>query len=230
MVKNTKISRKSTQKLLRDNHFGEKSHSQVTCEKLKISFEFLDWDCENFFVHGLTKRYYELLFDAFCDIQNSTADEIKQQKHPRLIPKYINWNGDSTITKHSFPEKIKQKLIPQCGHNEDDLQKQFEEMTRDAFELRVAKGYGRIHGFIFNNTFYIIWFDPAHNLFPGRDDKGRDQKIKLPSQMAFVKTFCPKEINRIKDLNITLYAENKKLIQENKELMEILDTKTIPDR
>jgi len=218
MVKKTKIHK-----------FVEESHRKVTREKLKISFEFVDWDSEEFFIHGLTKKYYELLFDAFCDIQKSTANEIKQQKHPRLIPKYINWNGDNTITKHSFPEKIKLSLIPQCGNNEDELQKQFEEMTRDSFELRIAKGYGRIHGFILDNTFYVIWFDPAHNLFPGRDDKGRIQKIKLPDKVAFVKTFCSKEINRIKELNITLYAENQKLMQENKELMEILDTKTMPD-
>jgi hypothetical protein len=209
-------------------NLAQESHNKATSNKLRISFEFLDWESEEFFVHGLTKKYYEQLFEAFGEITKSTADDIKQQTHPRLKPKYINWKGDSTITKRAFPDKIKQSLMPQCGNNEEELQKQFEEMTRDSFELRVAKGYGRLHGFIFDETFYLVWFDPAHNLFPGKDDKGRTQKIKLPEEIAVVKTFSPKEINRIKQLNSDLYAENQKLKTENQALMEMLEIKTNP--
>ncbi|MGL5061574.1 MAG: hypothetical protein ACRC62_16520 [Microcoleus sp.] len=210
-------------------NLAEDSYRQISNEKLRISFKFVDWESEEFFIHGLSKKYYELLVDAFNDIQNSTADDIKQQTHPRLTPKFINWKGDSTITKTSFPDKIKNALRPQCGNDENELQKQYEGMTRDSFELRVAKGYGRIHGFIFDNTFYIVWFDPAHNLFPGRDDKGRDRKTKLPSEIAQIKTFCPDEINRIKELNIALSEENQRLIQENAELMQLLERETDPD-
>ncbi|MFB2921793.1 MULTISPECIES: hypothetical protein [Aerosakkonema] len=209
--------------------FAEDSYRQISNEKLRISFKFVDWESEEFFLHGLNKKYYELLFDAFNDIQNSTADDIKQQTHPRLMPKFINWKGDSTITRSAFPDKIKDSLRPQCGNDENELQKQYEEMTRDSFELRVAKGYGRIHGFIFDNTFYIVWFDPAHNLFPGRDDKGRDRKTKLPSEVAQVKSFSPEEVNRIKELNIALSEENQRLRQENAELMQLLDKETDPD-
>ena len=209
--------------------FAEESYRKISNEKLRISFKFVDWESEEFFIHGLSQKYYELLFDAFNDIQNSTADDIKQQTHPRLTPKFINWKGDSTITRSSFPDKIKDALRPQSGNDENELQKQYEEMTRDSFELRVAKGYGRIHGFIFDNTFYVVWFDPAHNLFPGRDDKGKDRKTKLPSEVAQVKTFSTEEINRIKELNIALSEENQRLIQENAELMQLLDQETAPD-
>ncbi|HEY9852781.1 MAG TPA: hypothetical protein V6D28_25130 [Leptolyngbyaceae cyanobacterium] len=209
--------------------FAEDSYRKISNEKLRISFKFVDWESEEFFLHGLNKKYYELLFDAFNDIQNSTADDIKQQTHPRLMPKFINWKGDSTITRSAFPDKIKDSLRAQCGNDENELQKQYEEMTRDSFELRVAKGYGRIHGFIFDNTFYIVWFDPAHNLFPGMDDKGRDRKPKLPSEVAQVKSFSTEEINRIKELNITLSEENQRLRQENAELMQLLDRETEPN-
>ena len=97
-------------------NFAEDSYRKISNEKLKISFNFVDWESEDFFLHGLTKKYYELLFDAFNDIQNSTADEIKQQTHPRLMPKFINWKGDSTITRSGFPDKIKNSLCPQCGN------------------------------------------------------------------------------------------------------------------
>ncbi len=179
-------------------NFAEESYRIISNEKLKISFKFVEWESEEFFLHGLSQKYYELLFGAFNDIQNATADDIKQQTHPRLTPKFINWKGDSTITQTSFPDKIKDSLRPQCDNDENELQKQYEEMTRDSFELRVAKSYGRIHGFIFDNTFYIVWFDPAHNLFPGRDDKGRDRKTKLPSEVAEVKSFGPKKSIELK--------------------------------
>ncbi|OQY56395.1 MAG: hypothetical protein DRR08_31465 [Candidatus Parabeggiatoa sp. nov. 2] len=86
-------------------NLAQESHNKATSNKLRISFEFIDWESEEFFVHGLTKKYYEQLFDAFGDITKSTADDIKQQTHPRLKPKYINWKGDSTITKRAFPDK-----------------------------------------------------------------------------------------------------------------------------
>ncbi len=222
------MAKKKLESSIRKN-FAEESYRKISDEKLKISFKFIDWESEEFFIHGLTQKYYELLFDAFNDIQKSTADEIKQQTHPRLMPKFINWQGDSTITRSSFPDKIKNSLRPQSGNDENELQKQYEEMTRDSFELRVAKGYGRIHGFIFDNTFYLVWFDPAHNLFPGRDDKGRDRKTKLPSEVTQVKSFSPEEINRIKELNKTLYQENHQLIQQNGELMKLLDQETDPN-
>ncbi|MEA5579531.1 hypothetical protein [Anabaena sp. UHCC 0451] len=208
---------------------AEDSYKQVTNEKLKISFQYIDWESEEFFIHGLSKTYYQLLFEAFHEIQMATSDEIKQQIHPRLTPKFINWKGDSTLTRRHFPDKIKKSLIPQCGNDENELQKQFEEITRDSFELRVARTYGRIHGFIFDNTFYIVWFDPAHNLFPGLDDKRKVKKIKLPEEIRQVKSFCPEEINRIKQENISLYQENQELLQKNEELMKLLDTLTTPD-
>ncbi|MEA5619688.1 hypothetical protein VB711_17845 [Cronbergia sp. UHCC 0137] len=206
---------------------SEDSYQQVKHEKLKISFKYIDWESADFFIHGLSKKYYQLLFEAFDAIQMATVYEIKEQTHQRLNPKFINWKGDSTITQSSFPDKIKNSLIPQCGNDENELQKQFEAMTRDSFELRVAKNYGRIHGFIFDTTFHIVWFDPGHNLFPG-SNQGKANKTKLPEEIGKVKPFCPEEFNRLKDKNISLYNQNQELIQENKELIELLDKKTLP--
>ena len=55
------------------------------------------------------------------------------------------------------------------------------------------------------------------------------RKTKLPSEVAEVKSFCPEEINRIKDLNIALYQKNQRLIQENADLMQLLEKETAPD-
>ena len=42
--------------------FAEDSYRKISNEKLRISFKFIDWESEEFFIHGLSKKYYELLF------------------------------------------------------------------------------------------------------------------------------------------------------------------------
>lgn len=40
-----------------------------------------------------------------------------------------------------------------------------EQIVDEPYELNLTKKHGRIHGFFINNTFFIVWFDPDHNLF-----------------------------------------------------------------
>lgn len=210
---------------------SDKAHNAVETEKLSICFDYLDWDTEAFFVHGLSEKYYHHLFALFCEIKKSVPDQIKLGTHPSLNPKSIRWKTASYITQDSFPplviDKIKRSLKSQSEGSEEDLMKQVEEVTKDSFELMVAKNYGRIHGFLFANKFHVVWFDPAHNLFPGKD-YGKERPIKLPKDVLEIKTFCPEEINRIKELNISLATENEKLRKENEELMQMLDDQTTP--
>ncbi len=96
---------------------------------------------------------------------------------------------------------------------------------KDSFELMVAKNSGRIHGFLFANKFHVVWFDPAHNLFPGMVD-GKKRPIKLPKDVQEVKPFSPEEFKRLRDLNISLAADNEALRVENEELMQMLEIET----
>lgn len=211
---------------------SNKSHYAIEAERLSISFEYLDWDTELFFVHGLSEKYYHHLFNLFCEVKKSIADHIKLQTHPRLHPKCIRWKNASYITQDSFPssitDRIKTSLKNQSRESEEDLKKQVEEVIKDSFELMVAKNYGRVHGFLFANKFHVVWFDPAHNLFPGKDENGKERLVRLPKDVEEVRTFCPEEINRIKDLNISLATENEMLKKENEELTRLLDLKTTP--
>lgn len=67
---------------------------------------------------------------------------------------------------------------------------QAKEITSNAFEISLSKNYGRIHGFIWNNTCHIVWFDPAHNLYPMK------QGITRHVDAAVVKCFSPREKRR----------------------------------
>lgn len=212
------------------NKLADKSHNESKSEHLKVSFEHLDWDKKEFFVHGCTEEYYHHLFDVFCEIKKSTAQQIKQRQILRLRPKPIVWHKETTITQSSFPAKIKESLKSQTDGSDEDQQNQFDDMTRDAFELMVAKNYGRVHGFIFNNTFYVVWFDPAHNLFLGADrGDGKTGKVVYSDAYKKMNLYCPGEINKLKNLNRLLDEENSELKKKNKELVKMLDQKTTPN-
>ena len=84
----------------------------VSDEKLSVSFEYIDWETEEFFFHGMEVKYYQKFFACICKINQCREREILEQTHPSLSPKSI-FNSDSSI-KNSFPEsvisRIKDKL------------------------------------------------------------------------------------------------------------------------
>jgi hypothetical protein len=187
---------------------ADKDATKVANENLSVSFEYLDWDSEEFFFHGMNKKYYQKFFNCLTTIKSSKEADIVQCKHPSLSPKSIF--NTSTSIKSAFPDsvvnKIKNKLFVQTRDDEGSLS-QAKEITSNAFEISLSKNYGRIHGFIWNNTFHIVWFDPAHNLYPMK------QGITRHVDAAVVKCFSPDECLR-------LQAKIKELQEENAELYE----------
>jgi hypothetical protein len=54
-----------------------------------------------------------------------------------------------------------------------------EQIADRSYQLSISKARGRIHGFILENVFYIVWFDPDHQLYLMKDHGG-DQLFKSP--------------------------------------------------
>lgn len=189
---------------------ADKDAARTENENLKISFEYIDWESEEFFFHGMEEKYYQKFFDCITTIKSSKEAEIVQQKHYSLSPKSI-FNTNTSI-KLSFPKsvvtKIKEKLYVQTRDDEGALS-QAKEITANAFEISLSKNYGRIHGFIWNNTFHLVWFDPAHNLYPMR------RRITHHIDAATVRCFSPDECLR-------LQAKIKELQDENADLYDAL--------
>ncbi|NEQ66624.1 MAG: hypothetical protein F6K21_14175 [Symploca sp. SIO2D2] len=182
----------------------------VSDEKLRVSFEYIDWNTEEFFFHGMEVKYYQKMFACVCEISKCKESDITEQSHPSLSPKSI-FNSSSSV-RDSFPEsiisQIQEKLFIQT-RDKNSSRAQAIEIASRAFEVSLSKNYGRLHGFIWNNTFHIIWFDPAHNLYPMRSG------ITKHKDAATVKCFAPDEILR-------LQSKIKELQEENAELYEAL--------
>ncbi|RWU09216.1 hypothetical protein EGC76_09875 [Pseudidiomarina gelatinasegens] len=171
---------------------ADRDAESVSQEKLKVSFENIDFNSEEFFFHGLDPHYYSKFFNCISELQRSKESEIAQQTHPSLSPKSI-FNTKTSI-KDSFPdcviENVKQKLYIETRDDQDSMNRALE-ITSRAFEVSLGKNHGRLHGFLWNNTFYVVWIDPAHNLFP------MDRKISKHADAAVVRCFSPDECKRL---------------------------------
>ncbi len=77
------------------------------------------------------------------------------------------------------------------------------------WQIRISKSKGGIHGVFCDNVFYVIWFDPQHNLYPDENHGGL-KRIKPPS------TCCKDR----EEIIIQLKNENEKLRNEIDELLE----------
>lgn len=89
---------------------------------------------------------------------------------------------------------------------------------KDCYQIRISKSKGGIHGVFNENVFYVIWFDPLHNMYP--DDrygglrvitppstccKDRDEIIaELEAQVAQLNEDCQFwESEAAKSINVT---------------------------
>lgn len=50
----------------------------------------------------------------------------------------------------------------------------------DFYQIRISQSKGGVHGIFVENIFYVIWFDPQHNLYPDENHGGL-KKITPPS-------------------------------------------------
>lgn len=189
-------------------NIAEADAKSVSDERLRISFEYIDWNSDEFFFHGMEQKYYQKAFDCISEIKKSRESEITQQNHSSLSPKSI-FNTESSI-RAAFPEtvvnKIKEKLYVQT-RDEESAKTEALEIASRAFEISLAKNYGRFHGFIWNNTFHIVWFDPAHNLYPMK------RGIQKHKDIATVRCFSPDEVIRLQKIIKELQDENTDLYE-----------------
>lgn len=187
---------------------ADRDAKTVAEERLRVSFEYIDWESEEFFFHGMEIKYYQKFFDCIETIKSSKEREITEQTHPSLSPKSI-FNSETAI-RNSFPEhiieKIKNKLSVERRGEELSLAAA-NEIASKAFEVSLGKNYGRIHGFIWNNTFNIVWLDPAHNLYSIKSG------ITKHRDAATIKCFSPDECLRLQETIMELQQEIAELYE-----------------
>lgn len=162
-------------------------------QRIVFSFRFFDRFSEEAFNCGGTKDgWFIALIDQLKSFSNLKLKDFKsdprRREQSRIHP--LNW------------EELKYKF-----DLDDDL---FEQIESDCWQFAISKGNGRVHGFLIHNTFFVVWLDPHHNLYPMKRHGGT--KLFPPPMTPYEE----------------LKKENEELRKELDELYKYLEEKTEP--
>jgi len=134
---------------LNDSDFIGKSKEKVSAEldkKIKFSFKYLDLN-KKFNINDCGTNYLLLFISRLSVISDMYAKKFKECELDTLSNHRIDWDKPK-YTENCFgiPEEEKKAYSPfQFGLDNNK--------------------YGRIHGFIIDNIFYVVWIDPKHRLY-----------------------------------------------------------------
>ncbi len=150
-------------------------------EKILFSFESIE-RTEFFNLDGTCANWSSDLFDALKNASEIRISDVYAGKYS---------GKHSTLRIHQHRDVKKPCSIPQ-NVKIDDM-----------WQIRISKSKGGIHGVFVENVFFVVWFDPHHNLYPDPNHGGL-KKVVPPS------TCCKDrddEIARANDEIVRLKAE-----------------------
>ena len=128
-----------------------KVHNRTTLtdsESIRFSFKYLDFTNPKFRCDDCADGYLEKLLVRLKDVGGFTTKRFRCEQNLALRNHRIGWDRSSEPQGFSC---LNEQLRPE-----------------ESWQFGIsANEHGRIHGFIIDETFYIVWLDPLHRLFPG---------------------------------------------------------------
>lgn len=123
---------------------------------LVISYKYLDTSNKKYSMNSLTDTRIRLKYSKdfnekmkeYCNHENFKTAIFGSYGDNNRIHR-IDWN-DNRIRENSFTSL------------DTNL---FSQIKDECWQLGINNETFRIHGFFIENVFYIVWFDPLHNLY-----------------------------------------------------------------
>ena len=112
---------------------------------IKFSYKYTDLSHGVFHFNDRDIYYFVRFIQRLHDLSRYRVSELKTSRNSTLRFHPIDWND---TTQSSFGLPYEEQLVEQPYQ----------------FSLSVNE-HGRIHGFFIENVFYIVWFDPTHQLY-----------------------------------------------------------------
>ena len=128
-----------------------------TSSKVVFSFEALDKN-EYFNLDATCENWSNDLFDTMKTVSNIDIKDIYSGRYS---------SKGSTLRIHQHGNASAPCKIPKTLSLED------------MWQIRISSSKGGVHGRFVENVFYVVWFDPHHNLYPN-DNFGGLKKITPP--------------------------------------------------
>lgn len=115
---------------------------------LKFSFKYLDLlSNDKFRLNHSKDGYVEKFLHRLRDVNCLTVKEFRTNKDKALRAHKITWPDTSEPNGFS------------------SLNAQLRALEPWQFEITVNE-HGRVHGILLDDTFFVVWLDPAHKLYP----------------------------------------------------------------
>ena len=126
----------------------------------KVCFSFAAVDKNEYFnLDGTCQNWAADLFDTMQKVSNISVSEIYNGTYSHKGSPFRIHQHDSAKPPCRIPDKVSQE---------------------DMWQIRISTSKGGIHGVFVDNIFYVIWFDPQHNLYPDENHGGL-KKVMPPS-------------------------------------------------
>ena len=128
---------------------------QTSDNTVVFSFEAYD-KTEYFNLDGTCQNWAAELIDMMQDVSTHTVVELTSGRYNKY-----------RVHDHRSVKKCPSPLPAGVA-------------LKDMYQIRISKSKGGIHGVFRENTFYVIWLDPLHNMYP--DEKyGGLRKVRETS-------------------------------------------------
>lgn len=115
-------------------------------KSLHFSFKYLNINHNKFCIKNCNTNYFLKVIYRFKDLSTWSIQQFTNSSSKTLRAHPINW--DETTEKNGFSH----------------LNETFQDLPAYQFSIS-ANEYGRIHGFIIDSVFFVVWFDPSHKLY-----------------------------------------------------------------
>lgn len=117
---------------------------------IRFSFKYLDLvSNQKFGIHQCAEGYLAKLLERLKDLSSLSEMEFRASRSSSLRAHQIDW--ERTSEPNGFLS----------------LNEQLRALRAWQFEI-TSNAHGRVHGFLLEDTFFVVWVDPAHQLYPAR--------------------------------------------------------------
>lgn len=175
---------------IRPNNIDE---PKVEKEKILFSFSSIERN-EYFNIDGTCPNWSSDLFDTMKAASKISIKDVYARKYS---------GKHSPLRIHSHEDASPPCKVPANVKIED------------MWQIRISLSKGGIHGIFVENVFYVLWFDPHHNLYPDENHGGL-KKIRPAS------TCCKDRDAEILELKKLLEEKEKELADKQKDIDDLL--------